>query len=497
MLGQESTEILQCKIGLVNHAGKYLTAETFGFKVNASGASFRKKQLWSLEQEEAGVVYLKSHLGRYLTTDKQGVLSCDSEDRCEGGQFELVYHKDGRWAFQSKLNKCFFSATEDNVRCGEMVATDVEHWHIRLDLHPQLNLYNVNRKRFAHLHEGNGKLQCDEVIPWGADALITLEYIKGKYAFKSSDNRYLTKDGSLVKTDKPGENVNALFTLEIHSEGMAFKDNDGKYLTAVAKEATLQTKNTKVSKDEMFILRDSHPQVCLTAKNGKKISSKQGVDLSAKQDEVTDCEIFQLEFHKKSSQWRFRSSSDILWSVAPSGGVQVNKTSESPDSLFAIEWYENGQVALKSTNGKYVTARPNGSLYATADSVSENEKYHMTIVNRPTLVLRCDHGFVGFKCPNNPRIECNKANHDTITLEHDNGKNGEYYLTGHNGKYWDLNTESMLDAVSEEPKAFRLQFEGQSRFAIKAPNGCFIKAEQNGIMCAKVIDVTEATLWEY
>ena len=85
MLGSTtSTEMLQCKIGLVNHAGKYLTAETFGFKVNASGASMRKKQLWGLEQGEGGMVYLRSHLGRYLTTDKQGNVSCEAEEKNQG-----------------------------------------------------------------------------------------------------------------------------------------------------------------------------------------------------------------------------------------------------------------------------------------------------------------------------------------------------------------------------------------------------------------------------
>ena len=251
-------EMIQCKIGLVNHAGKYLTCETFGFKVNASGGSMRKKQLWSLEQgdndEEQGVVYLKSHLGRYLTTDKQGQITCDAEDKTEGGKFRLVYHADGRWAFQSKLNNCFLGASEDKVRCGEMNATNVEYWHIRLALHPQLNLYNVNRKRYTHLHTDHGKLQCDEVIPWGSNALITLEYSQGRYAFRSCDNRYLSHDGSLVSVENVNEKPQCLFTLEMHREGMAFKDNEKRYLTAVGQHATLQTKHTKVSKDELFIL---------------------------------------------------------------------------------------------------------------------------------------------------------------------------------------------------------------------------------------------------
>jgi len=66
--GGDDTRV-QLKVGLLNHQGRYLTAETFGSKINASGAVMRKKQIWYIEQDrtEEDTVYIK----RYMNMNKR------------------------------------------------------------------------------------------------------------------------------------------------------------------------------------------------------------------------------------------------------------------------------------------------------------------------------------------------------------------------------------------------------------------------------------------
>lgn len=84
------------QVGLINGKFKYLTAETFGFKINANGSSLKKKQLWILEGSEHQV-FLRSHLDRYLAVDQFGNVTCEAEDTSDPGcAFQIQLASDGK-----------------------------------------------------------------------------------------------------------------------------------------------------------------------------------------------------------------------------------------------------------------------------------------------------------------------------------------------------------------------------------------------------------------
>lgn len=108
-------------VGLINGQYKYLTAETFGHKINANGVALKKKQLWSIEpfpfnastngngsgsarsssaslisqnsveeMDELENIAIKSHLNCYLAVDSYGNVTCDSQELHDGCRFTIT-----------------------------------------------------------------------------------------------------------------------------------------------------------------------------------------------------------------------------------------------------------------------------------------------------------------------------------------------------------------------------------------------------------------------
>ena len=86
-MAQGFNETLIWTFGLLNSAGKYLTAEKFQNKVNANGPTLKKKQIWTLTRVSESTVALKSTFGKYLTADVKGNLNASGE---EIGKFVVV-----------------------------------------------------------------------------------------------------------------------------------------------------------------------------------------------------------------------------------------------------------------------------------------------------------------------------------------------------------------------------------------------------------------------
>lgn len=483
-------------VGLLNAQCKYLTAETFGCKVNANGTALKKKQMWTLEpfggEEEA--VCLKSHLNKYLAVDQFGNVTCDSEDKDSGAKFFVVVSEDssGHWALKNAMRGYFLGASTDKLICSAKVPGGAELWTVHLAARPQVNIRSVGRRRYARLSADMDEIQVDANTPWGEDTLFTLEFNDGKYAVHTCNDRYLTADGKLSETCNPEE---CLFTLEFHNGYLALRDSRSCYVSPIGSKAVLRTRSQTVTKDELFSLEDSVPQAAFAGFNGKYVSVKQGVDVTANQDEISDHETFQLEFHEPSKSWHIRTMQDKYWSLDSTGGIQANASKSSSNSLFTLEWLPEGSVAFQAKNGKYVAAKKSGHLYANSDKIEDMEKFYFYLINRQTLVLKCEQGFVGYKSPSSPKLECNKATYQSIYLER--GEKGICYFKGKNQMYWRTDGDNTIAVDSDSRQGFCIELREPSKLCIKTPEGNYLVADKNGIFKVGGPDPEGATLWEY
>lgn len=269
-------QVLKIQFGLVNDTDRYLTAESFGFKVNASAPSLKRKQMWVLEPDPGqgpAVLFRSSHLGRYLSAEEDGRVACEAERPGRDCRFLVLPQPDGRWVLRSEPHGRFFGGTEDRLSCFATAISPAELWTVHLAIHPQAHLLSVSRRRYVHLCPQEDEMVADSDTPWGVGALITLIFQNRQYCLRSCDSRYLRSDGRLVWEPEP----RARYTLEFKAGKLAFKDCDGRYLAPVGPTATLRAgRNTRPGKDELFDLEESHPQVVLVAANHRYVSVRQG-----------------------------------------------------------------------------------------------------------------------------------------------------------------------------------------------------------------------------
>lgn len=80
-------------------------------------------------------------------------------------------------------------------------------------------------------------------------------------------------------------------------------------MSPIGSKAVLKSRSQTVTRDELFSLEDSLPQASFVAAlNLKYVSVKQGVDVTANQDEIGTDETFQLEYDWPARRWALRTT---------------------------------------------------------------------------------------------------------------------------------------------------------------------------------------------
>ncbi|KAM5273336.1 fascin-2 [Ctenodactylus gundi] len=484
--------VLGLQFGLLNDTDRYLTAESFGFKVNASAPSLKRKQTWLLESgpgQGAAVLLRSRHLGRYLSAAADGRVACEAERPGRDCRFLVLPQPDGRWALQSQPHGRFLGGTEDRLSCFATAISPAELWAVHLAAHPQAHLRSVSRRRYVQLRAREGALAADGDAPWGVGALLTLAFQGRRYCLRACDGRFLRSDGRLAREPEP----RARYTLEVKAGKLAFKDCDGRYLAPAGPAGTLRAgRSARPGKDELFELEESPPQVVLQAANRRYVSVRQGINVSANQDEELDHETFLMQTDQETKKCTFYSSTGGYWTLVTHGGIQATATQVSASAMFEVEW-RGRRVALRASNGRYVCMKRNGQLAATSDFVGEDEEFVLKLINRPLLVLRGLDGFVCHRRGSN-QLDTNRSVYDVFHLSF---SDGAYQIRGREGGFWHTGSHGSVCSDGERAEDFLFEFRERGRVAIRAPSGKYLRGGASGLLRADADEPAEEALWEY
>ncbi|GCC24455.1 hypothetical protein chiPu_0002856 [Chiloscyllium punctatum] len=479
--------------GLINSAQKYLTGEMFNYKVNATGSSMTKSQIWTIEfaKQDSPLVHIKSFFNRYIAADKDGRITCDQEVPTPNCDFLMMLHPDGRVSFQSERSKRYLGGNQDNITCFAQAISDSEKWVPHLVIHPSVNMFNPGRKRYLRLNEQNGKMSCDKNQPWGADCVMTLYFdIKEKkYAIRTATGSFIACNG---KTE-PEITNKTLYRLEIQNGMISLKDMHGKFLSV--KDCNLKTiKTLYPSTDELFTIDPSPGQISvMSLANERYISCKPGPAVYSNVSDIKDAGNFQIMMDSTTKKVCFQNISKHYLAVGAKGFIEVSKQLDFHCWFQII--YNCEKAALKASDGRYVTVNAGGQLLVGPISSGRQEEFVLKLTNRSQLILQSEFGFVGI-LPGKQSLVCNRPMFEASKIT--STADGFYqFKVASLDKYWELNKEDAITATGEEPVNFTIELITSDQMIIRGPNGKYVLAESDGSFRAAGEDAKSASLFRY
>lgn len=99
-------------------------------------------------QRSTGIIYLRSHLGKYLSVNSYGNVLCESDERDGGTRFQISIAEDGsgRWALRNESRGYFLGGTPDELKCTAKVPSSSEFWTVHLAARPQVSRFRLKNR---------------------------------------------------------------------------------------------------------------------------------------------------------------------------------------------------------------------------------------------------------------------------------------------------------------------------------------------------------------
>ncbi|XP_041059154.1 fascin-3 isoform X1 [Carcharodon carcharias] len=218
-----------------------------------------------------------------------------------------------------------------------------------------------------------------------------------------------------------------------------------------------------------------------------------GVELYACFENLTQLSLFQFEINLNSDQVRLRTINGQLLAQRRQVAILADGKDTEETTYFTMKWCQ-GKVTLQAANKQYLTMKPIGQIVASAQQAGPNEMFTVRLVNRPFLILRGKYGYIATDC-HSDQLQCSRSNYEIIRLTHCKGD--FCHFQGNNGKFWSMRTNGIFSVSGETPLDFSIEIHADNLLTVKAPNGCYLCTDRNGILRASNTTINSDSLWEF
>lgn len=335
--------------------------------------------------------------------------------------------------------------------------------------------------------EGNS-ITCQQDLPWGHDATITIVTKPGTIQLQASNGGFLLDNGSLGD----GSEANSEYVVVFEGEQVSFKGANGKFLSTLGGTGLVKASSASIGKDQRFIMEDSWPQVTFKSEKVGNLawSSKGGVEISANAKAITDLEIFQLE-PQADGTWLLKNPRGAhgAFVAAMDGGLTANGggADEAPaaEAKFNVEFLGDSKVALKANDGKYLAASMNKQIRPTGGEVNADTTFVMEIINRPLIILRGVYGFI--QAEESGLLRCNASVPQSFSATHTGA--------GYTYANWTTAADGSI-SIAAGSEVYEVQLLPESKMAISL-NGKFLRGRQTGELGFTGDSIDAETQWEY
>uniref|UniRef100_A0A8D2LVE2 Fascin n=1 Tax=Varanus komodoensis TaxID=61221 RepID=A0A8D2LVE2_VARKO len=432
------------------------------------------------------VVALVGHQGRHLLVDIDGTVRCGQPVSNKQSQFLLEVHPSGAWTLQQLENKRYLESDGEDVFCVTHNLTSHHMWMPQLAMHVHVVLFNPSSQLYARTDPELNRVWVDTPVAYPEECGFILRFRNGVCHLETSNHKFVSRLEKLAKK----ASAETAFHLNLRPGCLVcLTDRDGRVLYPRGSRRLLCLGESPEDNEEWFVIKRCPQWVSLKTWAKRYMNA----EVYAGSKKITPMSTFLFEADADTKTVQLKDVRHKYLAQRQFKSVMANGYREEPETKFHVLWHY-GKIFLRALNGRFVGILPVGLVAARAAHPGPSEELELRLANRPFLVLRGRHGYVGSPV-GREALHGDLLEPDCVELLP--CKRGVYHFRSHGKSFWSLTPERTVEAWGKVALNFCLEIRGNNLMAILAPNGYYLRGDREGPLVADGEEVTSECLWEF